>query len=273
MTARMAVIPDSERPTLFRRLDHAALSDWVVRARRFLRLEYGEEVEFVSSRDNQWGADLQVRPTGQMIELKSGGPVTDANAGVSTVAWALGDSGSALKRIMSESMKDRRQLYLDGDTRGVHRSKRQTMEQLIEYLRQHLTISSPAPLRLQHYMRCVAMGITTRKEIERLEGRERILDSAPRILHADLPRGWRSEEHAFEEREAIVVERIDMSDPSLESDVPRVTLMLRGLMSGRMGKIYPHYKNSYRLKTGGKIPANCWVQTACFHVWIGTETR
>lgn len=270
-TDRMARISKSERPTLFRELDHAALSDWVSRARRFLRLAYGDDVDFVSSPDNRWGADLQVLQTKQMIELKSGGPVTDANAGLSSVAWALEDSSNALRSIMSDSMRHRRQLYLDGDIRGVLQSKRETMELLLAHFRRYVTIGMPAPRRLQHYVRCVAMGITTKKEIKKLEGHNDLLDNAPQILHADLDRGWRHEEHAVDQKESIVVDRLDLSDPSSESDVPRLTLILRGSLSGRMAKLYPHYKNSYKLKNGVKIPAKWWVQTACFHVWIGTD--
>lgn len=266
---RMATIPTSERPTLFRQLDHATLSDWVSRARRFLRLAYGDEVDFVSSRDNRWGADLQVLQTKQMIELKSGGPVTDANPGLSTVAWALEDSSNALRRIMSDSMKHRRQLYLDGDMTGVLQSKKETMELLMAHFRRYVEVGKSAPPRLQHYVRCVALGITTKKEIEELDGRDDLWKSAPQILHADRDLGWRPEEHSFDQREAIVVDRLNLSDPSSKEDVPRLTLILRGSLSGRTATMYPHYKNSYKLPSGGRIPARWWVQTACFHVWIG----
>ncbi len=271
VTDRMVAISNSERPTLFRDLDHAALSDWVFRARRFLRLEYGADVDFVTSRDNRWGADLQVIQTGTMIELKSGGPVTDANPGLSSVAWALEDSSNALRSIMSDSMKHRRQLYLDGDMIGLLQSKRETMERLMGYFRRYVNVGRVAPLRLQHYVRCVAMGITTKRDIKNLEGRNDLLDNAPQILHADLDHGWRPEEHSFHQGESIVVDRLDLSDPSSQSGVPRLTLILRGSLSGRMAKLYPHYKNSYKLANGIKIPAKWWVRTACFHVWIGTD--
>ena len=269
----MASILDSQRPTLFRRLRRTALRRWVTRARRFLRDRYGRDAVFRTTENNLLGSDLEVTATGEMVELKSGGPVTDANAGVSSIAWTLGDSSAELKEIMSFSMNERRGAYLDGDRDKVDRSKRDTMERLFFYFQHHLVVGDIAPPRLQFYVRCIARGITKAAEIRRLYEHEDLSGNAPQILHADLDRGWRPEEHAFDRHEAIVVDEIIMSAPSSQSDVPRLTVILRGSVSGRKARLYPHYKNSYKLKNGDKIPAEYWVRTACFHVWIGREAR
>lgn len=264
----MSSIPDPQRPTLFRRLDYTALRAWVDRARRFLREWYGDAAVFETSENNLWGSDLQIPSTGQTIELKSGGPVTDANAGVSSVAWALGDSGAELGSIMSDTMKDRRTAYLSGDYDEVDRSKQETMSRLRGYFLRHLNPGAVAPTRLQHYLRCVARGITKKVTIERLESTVDVIGAAPTIFHADLDVGWRMEEHSFQDQERILVQSVTLSHPDASS-TPRLTVMLKGERSGRTAKIYPHYKNSWPSPSGQVVPAVNWVMTACFHIWIG----
>lgn len=267
----MSLIPNPQRPTLFRSLNYTALEAWVDRGRRFLREWYGDAAVFETSENNLWGSDLRIPSTEQTVELKSGGPVTDGNPGLSSIAWALGDSSLELKAIMSATMKDRQRAYLNGDYDEVDRSKQETMSRARDYFRRHLTPGEPAPARLQHYIRCVARGITTKAVIERLETADDVIGAAPTIFHADLKVGWRKEEHSFQDTEQILVESVTLSHPDASSSPPRLTVMLRGEHSGRTAKIYPHYKNSWRAPGGEVVPAANWVRTACFHIWIGVD--
>lgn len=267
----MSLIPKHQRPALFKKLDYTALEEWAELGRRFLRKWYGDAAVFETSENNLWGSDLRIPSTGQAVELKSGGPVTDGNPGISSIAWALGDTSSDLKAILSATMRDRRRAYLNGDYDEIARSKQETMSRARDYFRRHLTPGESAPARLQHYIRCVARGITTKTVIERLESAGDVMGVAPTIFHADLKVGWRREEHSFQNDEQILVQSVTLSHPDATPSTPRLTVMLRGEQSGRTAKIYPHYKNSWRTPDGQVVPAANWVRTACFHIWIGVD--
>lgn len=106
---RIDDLPSVNIPKLFKGRTIEELQDWLHKAHGSLRTFFPEEPRFTSSDDNRDGADLLEENTQRQIELKTGA-VTDANAGLSTIAWTLNDDPAMLKRIMVDSAVRRRQL-------------------------------------------------------------------------------------------------------------------------------------------------------------------
>lgn len=153
---QLSNIKDSNRPRIFKNKSLHELERWIKVAHEELRRIFGKEVEFTTTDVNLKGADLYIEDTGQWIELKTG-LVTDANAGISTIAWAMGDENdSELKKIMNYSMAERRVMAKAGDLNGVRSSQNNTMDKLEIYFRERLKKNELAPPFLCHYSRCVA---------------------------------------------------------------------------------------------------------------------
>lgn len=265
---QLSQINNSNRPKIFKNKSHNELERWIKEAHKELRRMFGEEVDFFTTDVNIKGADLRVEGTNQWVELKTG-LVTDANAGISTIAWAMGDeNNSELRKIMNDSMVSRRKLAEVGDFQRVKQSKEDTMRQLERYFKDRLTENESAPPILQHYSRCVARSITKKHESERLYGKPESEWNIPRVLHANYNSGWIEVYRPFNINEDIIVHKISRGT-STSSKVSRVQLQLKGVSSNRTALYYPTYKNSYNDKRGNRIAASNWVQTACFHVWIG----
>ncbi len=167
---RLAAVPSQYRPQLFKGKTQPELEMWVRRARQKLAEMFGADSNFRTSDLNIKGADLTVIGTGKEIELKTG-KVTDANIGLSAVAWMMGDEDiTELRSIMSDPMEDRRQLALSGDLEGVRASQEKTMERLYGYFRERLSEGEPAPDPVAHYARAVAHGLTKEDEVSPLLG-------------------------------------------------------------------------------------------------------
>ncbi len=192
--------------------------------------------------------------------------MTDANAGLGSVAWALGGDVIRLRNIMSESMKHRRAVYLRSAPTDIanampeiEASKDRTMREVEAYMLTLAPVGLPAPPRLAHFARCVALGFTKENEI-RLAFESEYAE-LPILLQADWSSGLVLYEKAFDETERIIVEKVERSGL-------RAKLVVRGEDTGRQMLLYPHYKNSYVDRTGSRIPADCWVATACFNIWV-----
>ena len=255
---RIDGLPSANIPKLFKGRTIEELQDWLHKAHGSLRTFFPEEPRFTSSDDNREGADLLEENTQRQIELKTGA-VTDANPGFSTIAWTLNDDPATLKRIMVDSAVRRRQLFGENDMEAIAASKRATTTDLLDYFASRLTVGRSAPSRLQHYIRCVAHGITTRKECEDLYGIPESEWDKRLILHASWERGWSSFSRPLGDQEDINVHRIHVDT--------RLTVEMRGAASGGTATIYPHYKNSFK-DARGTVPAEHWVKTPCFHVWL-----
>lgn len=267
ITPRLAAVPRQNRPRLFKGKTQPELEMWVRRAREKLAEMFGADSNFGTSDLNIKGADLTVIGTDKEIELKTG-KVTDANIGLSTVAWMMGDKDeAALRSIMSDPMEDRRQLALSGDLEGVRASQEKTMERLYGYFHERLSEGEPAPDRVAHYARAVAHGLTKKKEVSPLLGQPESEWPVRTVLHADWREGWVQVRKTFEEGETIIVEQISRKAKT-RSATARAQARLRGVSSDRTVRIYPNYKNSYQSKDGRKVEAKHWVRTACFQVWI-----
>lgn len=251
---RIGGLPSANVPKLFKGKTTEELQDWLHKAHDSLRTFFPEEPLFTSSDDNREGADLLEENTQRQIELKTGA-VTDANAGLSTIAWTLNDDTGTLKRIMVDSAVRRRQLFRENDTQAIAASKRATTTDLRDYFASRLTVGRSAPSRLQHYIRCVAHGVTTLRECEDLYGIPESEWDKRLILHASWERGWSSFSRPLGDQEDINVQRIHVDT--------RLTVEMRGAASGGTATIYPHYKNSFN-----DVPAKHWVKNPCFHVWL-----
>lgn len=266
------------KPELFKNLSQHEVMEWIAIARSYLE-SLGHSYDLLEHDDsNMKGMDLKNTKTQQDIELKTG-KVTDANLGVGTIAWAFSDSAT-LKKIMTDPMSARRDLFLRSEFREIYLSKLDTMIRLEGFFRQNIQTNEPVPLRLEHLVRCIARGITKLKYIKPLFGSKEDTWPSSLILHADRYKGWIKAHHPFHLEEPIVVK--SMASPSnAESSalndhrqsVPRAQAILRGITSNRTAQIYPNFKNSYKL-SGDRtvtIPAKYWVSTPCFHVWIDKD--
>lgn len=266
---RLALLPDQNRPRLFKGKTQTELDMWIRRARQALADMFGADADFRTSDLNIKGSDLAVVGAGESIELKTG-KVTDANLGVATAAWMMGDEDETeLRRIMSDPMAERRRMALSGDFAGVRASQELTMKRLRDYFRARLTVAGPAPDRVAHYARAVAHGITQKSEVAPLWGRPESEWPVRTVLHADWRKGWIKVTNPFQLGETIVVDRISRQESKgYRASVSRAQVILRGVLSDRTARIYPNYKNSYKGKDGS-VKAKHWVRTACFHMWIG----
>jgi hypothetical protein len=261
-------LPGDNTPELFKHRSASDLEDFLVRGVRSLDAYFGGEAAFTTSDDNRLGADLLETATGTWVELKSG-EVTDANVGLSTIAWAFGDTADVeLRSIMAAPMEERRSMFLAGDLAGVEASKERTMVRLLSYFQARVADGSPAPSMLAHFARCVAKGVTTLDDARALVGSDPSCWTVPIIMVARWAQGWVPVTHPFEDDERVlVVGAFRQARGSGRDRVPRAQVRVRGERSGRTALFYPNFKNSYH-RSGHTIPASAWVETACFHVWI-----
>ena len=97
LKSQFAAINSENRPQNFKNMSASQFLNWLDFAHQYLRNRYGNNVNFVTSDANKFGSDIEIPAAGVQIELKTGF-VTDANLGVGTIAWAMGDkNGKQLK--------------------------------------------------------------------------------------------------------------------------------------------------------------------------------
>ena len=202
-------IPTANRPRLFKGKGNDEFAAWLIRSRTCLRTLYGVE-EFRTSDQNAVGADIEVPELGIQIELKTGA-VTDANLGVGTIAWAMGDkSGNKeLRDIMDgPEMLKRRNLAQNDRATEVRASQEATMIALEGYFRARISQDADAPAKLAHLVRCVARGITKQKDMRDMMHKKESDWNAPDILHVNWQNGWEKVTHPFSDGEKIVIANI-----------------------------------------------------------------
>lgn len=253
-------LPEINKVQVVKSKSLSELEQFLVRAESSLRSFFPEPTSFTSNDNNKDGKDLFERHTRTQIELKSGAAMTDANSGLSIVSWALEDSELKIESIMKGGMTKRRNLILAGaNSDQINASKHQTMDELAVFLSGKVNIG-PAPERLSHYFKSVAVGLT--KSIEIQKAFKSIGPSkTPLLLEANWSEGLTLYEKAFLPDESIFVTKIERTKD-------RAQLIATGEITGRTAKLYPNYKNSWKLPNGQRIPASNWVESACFHVWI-----
>lgn len=258
--AAMASLDESSKIHVIKGRDPRELEEFLVRARNYLRDQFGDDAMFATSNNNKAGKDLTHVQSGREIELKSGLGKTDANNGIALVAWATGVDPQALSLVMSGRLKERREAYLRADNATLEASKSQTMDDLYRLWSAVLSEGAPAPVQLCHYARCIARGVTTQDAIKRSFGSTPTL--GPCLLRIDWEKGLTPYEQAFHPEEEILIEKVGRTEG-------RAQIVLRGSQSQRKVRIYPNFKNSYKRKSDGKVvPADAWVRTPCFQVWV-----
>ena len=265
VAAEMAAVYDDSRPGFAKGKKQPDLEEWIVRASDALHSLFSPSEIFTTSDNNAAGKDLYAVSANRHIELKSPGGKTDANVGVSAIAWALDDESGQLALIMTSGMRERREIWLATEDfverdAAVHASKLTQMNRLLDYFGDTLQVGARVGPRLSHYVRSVAAGLTKLPEIEKAFQQANV--AKPLLLVADWDRGLKVYEQDFNESEEIRVESLVGAKESA-----RVSLKLRGEESMRTCLIYPHHKNSFRT-AGSTVPASAWVKNACFHVWI-----
>jgi len=162
--------------------------------------------------------------------------------------------------VLKGGLDERRQLLLTGATAlTIEASKSATMDRLTSTMNNLLSVG-PSPPRLSHYLRCIALGITTTKQIKTLSLATSSL-SQPLLLQIDWGIGLKEYEKSFAPSEGIDVVRIERTPD-------RVIVEAAGVKSGRKATLYPNYKNSWKAPDGRKFEASNWVATPCFHVWV-----
>lgn len=264
--SQFAAIEAAKRPQNFKNMSDSQFLDWLDFAHQYLRNWYGNDVNFVTSDANKFGSDIEILGTGIQIELKTGA-VTDANLGVGTIAWAMGDKNSKeLKEIMDgKEMMNRRLLYFAGKFDDIIESQEKAMSDLLAYFHSRVTEKADAPHKLEHLSKCVARGITKLSEFKKLLNVKESDWNSPVILHTSLERGWDIVTHVFQPNENLLIDRVFR--PTESQAIPRAQVQIKGKKSNITAKVYPNYKNSYS-SNDIKIPAKHWVNTPCFHVWI-----
>ena len=256
-------LPADQKVAFIKHYSQAEIQSYLVRARASLRSFFPRGAVFSSSNNNQSGKDLLEVNSNTQIELKSGPAQTDGNSGIKMIKWALDDQTDDLSVIMNDSMVTRRKLAIAGKTAEVEASKKETMDQLFSYFNNKLTANTPAPKKLEHLVRAVSRGFTKYDEIVQLYSSPYLKN--PLMLQAEWNKGLEKYSKAFLPTEVIEVKEITRTDG-------RAQVILKGQTSFVKARIYPNFKNSWKSSDGKhKIPANNWVNTACFHIWIETD--
>ena len=261
ISVRIEGLPEVNKVNIVKNLSLKEVEEFLFRAQKTLLSFFDGSVEFDYSPNNKEGKDLLEVHSGQKVELKSGSKMTDANSGLSLVAWALEGSLDELRHILVDPMKERREMFqnLDG-VKEIERSKRDTWDRLYRYFQKHLTVGEPAPERLEHYVKCVSVGITTGKDIKECFNSSEMA-ALPLLLMADWNEGLVVYEKAFLPEERVLIKTVDRTDK-------RSLVVLEGSGSNRKAILYPNYKNSWKTPQGERVPASNFVESPCFHLWI-----
>lgn len=252
-------LPSAQKVRLVKGKSKSDIALFLDRCKRALRAWFPANGEFHSSSNNMMGNDIYESVTGTHVEIKSGTSMTDANCGLQIIAWALDDSGGFIRKNMTEGMRERRRIFAEGGScEEVERSKSAQMDSLSNFLAQQMRAG--VGMKLSHFLKCVSRGITKGETIKRSFSGSASFDF-PLQLMCDWEDGLVAYDKAFAADETLsVVETARTAE--------RCHIIVAGERSNMRAIIYPHYKNSFALGAGEKIPANHWVQTACFHVWI-----
>jgi hypothetical protein len=149
----IAALNEASKPRVVKRRSANEVEAFLGRAAVALERHLGGTPDLSTSNANRIGKDLYDTRTGKHVELKSGTMKTDANLGVASIAWALGDDDpAALKTIMTGSMVERRAIALavpddrSGDIiEAIENSKTATMDAVAQYFRGRLAVGAGRP--------------------------------------------------------------------------------------------------------------------------------
>jgi len=255
----MYALPLAQKVRLVKDKSENDIASFLGRCKRALYARFPANSEFHSASNNMMGNDIYESVTDTHVEIKSGTSMTDANCGLQIVAWALDDAGGFIRKNMTEGMRERRRIFAAGGSfDAVERSKSAQMDSLSNFLAQQTR--DGVGMKLSHFLKCVSRGITKGKIIKSgFSGS--VPFNFPLKLMCDWKDGLVEYDKAFATDETLsIVETARTAE--------RCHIIVTGERSNTRATIYPHHKNSFALGAGERTPANYWVQTACFHVWI-----
>jgi len=253
-------LPDENKIAAVKNRSVEELVAFLGRALSQLLTHFPPGARFTSSDNNRSGKDLLEVKSNTQIELKSGEAMTDCNSGLKLVSWALSDDNGEISKVLKGGLDERRQLLLTGaPAPTIEASKSATMDRLSAIMNQLLSVG-PSPPRLSHYLRCIAIGITTADQIKALFLATSSLKQ-PLMLQIDWAIGLKEYEKSFAPGEGIDVVRIERTPD-------RVIVEAVGAKSGRKATLYPNYKNSWKAPDGRRFEASNWVKAPCFQVWV-----
>lgn len=260
----IAELAASNQVRLVKGRSHAEIEEYLIRARAALAALLGVDSRTLTSSDNNAdGKDLREPKSGREIELKSGSAKTDANCGLTTIQWAFDDDSKSIATAMRSELGKRRAWAAEvpPNVSAILASKARSMDALHAAFSFRVSTGSAAPPRLAHFVRCVSHGLTKLPEIrDSFERGHR--GSLPLLLQANWASGFVVYSHAFLDTEEIVVDTV-------ERTAERAQVVLLGSESGVRARVYPNFKNSFKSKhSGTRIPAEYWVSTPCFQVWV-----
>lgn len=218
------------------------------------------KIELSTNNNNRLGNDIEEKITGKSFEIKLGA-ATDANLGIGIMEWSL-DANGLIRPIM-DTMKDRIEMYLsNAQHEDINTNRDKSKKDLAQVFKSKVTVGSLAPKRLTHTAICISHGITNEKEIINAYGSLSPKNNVYLML-INKNGKFNLGNKGFPYDESFIVKKADIG-----SSGGGAQLILEGSKSGKTIEFRQHFKNSYKDKSGVKIPASFWVKTPCFNVWI-----
>ena len=258
-------MPDSEKPLLFKNKDAAFVSNTISNLRNTVGQICGTPaINLATSNNNQLGNDLEELNTSNSFEVKLGG-MTDANLGIGIIEWSLDLKNGEVRNIMN-TMLARRQMFLAGSPQqAILANKTQSKIAMETLFKSILTVGAKAPDKLAHTAKAISIGITKQQDIQNSYTVSNRKKNKVHLLVLQQDGSFAISDKAFYSNEDLLVTKLGVGTQGGGAQIH-----LKGSISGQTIEFRQHFKNSYTDKNAGqKIPAEFWVETPCFNVWIG----
>lgn len=262
----LSSLPREHKPNYIQDMTSKEIKSTIESLISLIKIIVGSEsIHLTTSNNNRAGNDIEESLSGWSFELKLG-HMTDANIGIETMEWAL-DLPTKIRDIMaSNGYKIRREMYLNNiDKQLILGHKNNSKIEMERLLLTKLTLGEVAPAKLSHTAICISRGITKFDEIRDSYGKVETPSQQISMLVLNKDGKFNMYNKAFPYNEIFNVEKCGLGEQGGGTQV-----ILRGKESQKTIKFLQHFKNSYTdSKSGIKIPAEFWVETPCFNVWIG----
>lgn len=265
LVAALASMPNSEKPLFFKNKDAAFVSATITNLRNTVGQICGAPaLNLTTSNNNQLGNDLEESNTSNSFEVKLGG-MTDANLGIGIIEWSLDLKNGEVRNIMN-TMLARRQMFLAGSPRQtILADKAQSKIAMETLFKSILTPGTKAPDKLTHTAKAISIGITKQQDIQNSYIASNKKKNKVHLLVLQQDGSFIVSDKAFYSNEDLIVTKVGVGAQGGGTQIH-----LKGVVSGQTIEFRQHFKNSHTDKnTGIKIPAEFWVETPCFNVWIG----
>lgn len=249
-------LDEKKKPKNFKNNNPQEMKEFFLTARRQLR-EMFPNGQFKLDPNNRNGKDIFEITTKTWLEFKSGPEKTDANSGLKVLVWASGLE--ELPEILSP--ENRRRM---DDPEKIKKSKRETMEKLEKEMKK---VSKENQKKLFNYALAISYGFTQEEGIKSFVEH---LEKHGSVKGLNIPRKMMfNYDGTLQDYTDYLIPGEDFNFEVVAGDEGRPFFRITGKQSGLSAIIYPNYKNSWtNSETGEKKPADCWVSSPCFHVWI-----